>query len=457
MSRLFNFRNLIIFIALAVSTLIFGNNIIKYPVKGGFDFTRRTLYARILSTEFRFPTYEETSQVYDAPLFYFTTGLITNAFQKLANFDYVKAVGSIRFISASLGLAAFFLWYKIFLFLYPKKKIGGLFFLVNLISIPVFYRVGSMYVSELYTVFFSTLCLHYFLTKFLKAPNGKNSFVLGLLLSTGLLIRITFLSLILAVVIGITIYYFLNRNLLKAVKSLTIISIVLLLLTGWFYLGRHSGKLTDFGTYADSFEEGRGMPLFKKQRLGFYFDIPLKLMMHYPIRPYLSRPAYFLPIYYSDFWGDYWNYFPQTRFGDEEFQTAKSNRYSYSEVRRTYLAWQSRVNFLPTLLMIISFIFILIKRILALLKREIKVKNVTEFVMAIFVIATWGSFTIVASKFPGEGDWIKAPYALYVAPVYVYFTAVFLFNYLNKYKWIFYPTISILALSMINNLIFSYF
>jgi hypothetical protein len=326
-----------------------------------------------------------------------------------------------------------------------------------LVSIPVFYRVGSMYVSELYTVFFSSLCLYFLLTKYLKLPTVKNSLILGLLLSTGLLIRISFFSLTLAIVIGVFIYLSLKNNVLTAIKSLSIISIIILLITGWFYVGRHSGKLTSFGTFADGYKQSSEVPLFKKQRSGFYFDIPFTLMMNNPVRPYLSRPAYFLPIYYSDFWGDYWNYFPQTRFGQDEFKTARSNRYSFSDARRKYLAWQSQINLLPTLLMLASFVYTLITRCLAIIKRRINIANITEFVMAIFVIITWGSLTIVASKYPGEGDIIKAPYSLYIVPIYAYSTVVFLFEFLKKYKWLFYPAILVLVLSMANNLIFSYF
>jgi len=457
MNKILNYKNLILFLILTLSAFIFSHNILFYPVKGGLDYARRTLYTKIISQEFRFPTYEETSQVYDAPLFYLSTGLAVRLISYMTSFEFSEAIGSMRFFLAFLGIISFFLWYKIFTDFYPKKKNAPIMFLLLLSSMPVFYKVGAMYVSELLTVFISTVSLYFFINQFLKKSTYKNAVILSILISIGLLTRISFFSLAFALFVGIIVLFFSKKKGLAVIKFLSIIASIILIMTGWFYLGRQAGKLTDFGTYAEIYKQDRSISLFKRQRLGFYFDIPFKLMMYYPIRPHLSRPAYFLPIYYSDFWGDYWNYFPQTRFGKDESQSARASRYSYSDTRRKYLAWQNRVNFVPTILMVVSFLYILITRTKYIIKKKINSRILTEFIFTLFVIFTWGSLTIVASKFPGEGDWIKASYSLYIVPLYAYFTAVFLFSYLKKIKIIFWPILIILLFSIGNNLIFSWF
>jgi len=73
------------------------------------------------------------------------------------------------------------------------------------------------------------------------------------------------------------------------------------------------------------------------------------------------------------------------------------------------------------------------------------------------VIFTWLSLIVLLTKYPGQGDLIKSTYTLYIVPIYAYATVVFLFDYLAKFKVIFWPTLAILAVAVINNFIFSWF
>lgn len=448
-------KKIILGLVLTLTALIFFHNIVLYPVKGGFDYVRRTTYTRIISQELRFPTYEETSEVYDAPAFYFLSGLMARLIAAISHSEFLDALANVRFLTAILGLMSFYLWYKIFNHLYPKNKFGSVFFILFLASVPVFYRVSAMIVSELLTCFNTALTFYYFICCFLTKPSYKNSIILSLLISFGLLTRISFFTIALAIFIGILIWFGNKKQWRLAVNHLSVMALIILILTGWFYLGRHQGKLLNFGTVKELYDK---TPNHEPIRLDFYYDVPFKLMMNYPIRPYLSYPSYFLPIYYSDFWGDYWNYFPQTRFGPNEFQAAKANRQAYSDARRQYLSWQVKVNLIPTLLMVAAFLYILFTRAVAIIKNKANVREIVEFIFSITVVFIWGSMVAILTKYPGgEGDWIKAPYTLLIIPIYIYLTSVFLFSILRKIKIIFWPALLILLAAAINNFIFSWF
>ena len=79
------------------------------------------------------------------------------------------------------------------------------------------------------------------------------------------------------------------------------------LLSGWFYIN----LLFDYGSLT-AFNQKRTNFSFSNQELNFYFPFndEAKLMFTKPIRPYFSNQ--FLPILYSDLWGDYWGYFSFT-------------------------------------------------------------------------------------------------------------------------------------------------
>jgi len=452
---MFMLKNKIVWLILLLAGVILVHNILTYPPKGGFDYVRRTTYSRIISQEFRFPTYEETSEVYDAPAFYFLSGLMARGIAAISHSEFLDALAHVRFLTAILGLVSFYLWYKIFNHLYPKNKFGSVFFILFLASVPVFYRVGAMIVSELLTCFNTALTFYYFICHFLTKPSYKKSVILSLLISFGLLTRISFFAIALAIFIGILIWFGAKKKWWLAVKLLSVIALIILILTGWFYLGRHQGKLLNFGIVKELYDQ---VPDHEPIRLDFYYDIPFKLMINYPIRPYLSYPSYLLPIYYSDFWGDYWNYFPQRRFGPDEFQTAKVKRQVYSEARRKYLAWQVQVNLIPTLIMIAGFSYFFFTRLRSLIKRKADVKTISEFILALAVIFIWGSLVAIVTKYPGgEGDWIKAPYSLLIVPIYIYSTSVFLFTWLKKYPIVYWSTLVILLFSIMNNFIFSWF
>ncbi|MFC1626961.1 ArnT family glycosyltransferase [Patescibacteria group bacterium] len=443
-------KSWLVFLILGLSLLIFLNNALAYPVDAGYDYWRRALYTKIISQEFRLPSYEETSEAYDAPLFYFVSGLTTRVIKAISQINFHESLGLFRFISAILAVVSFWLWTKMFSLLNPKNRYGPMLFLFVLASMPVFYKVGAMYLSEMLILFLTTITFYFFITSWLKSPGLKNTLGLAGLISMGLLTRISFLAVLVAILIGIIIWYWGKKKITLALKPIVTIILIASLTSGWFYFSRYRGNWFNIGYDKNTFtkDERRG--------LDFYFHLPIKVMLTYPFRPVLSEPSYLWPIYYADFWGDYWNYFPQRRFGEAEFNLARANRQIFSPARKKYLAWQSRVNLVPTLLMVGAFLSLLISRVCLILKRKVSLKIMTEFVFLMPVLFTWISMLILATKYPGQGDVIKASYTAFIAPVYAYSTVFGLFL-LKKIKIVFRLLIIILIFSSVNNFIFSWF
>lgn len=446
---------LLIFI---ISFFILAHNVLFYPYSNGYDATAHIGYSQIISKEFRIPLYKETRESIHPPFFYFISGAAIRVYSWIFGSSFIQAINVWRFISVLLTIISFWLWYQIYLLINPKQKKGAVFFVLFLASLPPIYKAVAMFTPESFNLFLATIIIWFYIKYFLKKPDYKKIIILSLLVSLALLTKISFFSLAMAVAIGILLAVFLNKQKYqKAVIFLSLYFLIIFFSTGWFYYGRHEGKLLQFGEWGLGQEKkNKDVPIYKRQRLAFYYDVPFKLMMTYPVRPHLSFPTYLIPIYYSDFWGDYWNFFSQRRFAFKE-KERRGERYFFLQERIKYLAWQNQINLLPSCLMVIAFLFFLIKRILELIKGKLDYKNTGELFLFSFVFFAWGGLLMLVSKYTGEGDFIKATYMLLVVPIYVYFVSVFLFSYLRKNKVIFWSVFILLLFTIVNNLIFAYF
>ena len=183
--------------------------------------------------------------------------------------------------------------------------------------------------------------------------------------------------------------------------------------------------------------------------------------MKTPIRPYF--PNRFIPIFYSTFWGDYWNYYRQQRFPlseEEEIKFSEStNKVKISAARLNLLAWQNRINLIPSLILLIGMaagVFHAIKNLR--LGRTLDQQRLGEVFLATFFIVAFLAFFYTNIQFPNtyKGDTIKASYILFAIPALIYFGVKFLISFSQK-KFIFYPAILILVISIIFNLNFAWF
>lgn len=425
------------------------NNAYHYPVTAGYDAKLHLNYAKIISNEWRLPELTETQEGYNPPLFYITSGLLINNYSKISGIDFYSAAKIWQYFSIFLVSISLFLWYKIFNYLFPKNKITSVFFISIIFSLPVFHKTIVMYSIELWFLFTVTLTLWWFILKFQEKPNIKKTIILGLLLVINLLTRMSAITLVLAIFLGIIGLLIIHKiNIKKTFVIISILLIIIILGTGWFYIGRKDKDIYGVG-------EGWELdtPFFERQPLSFYVDIPFKLMMTYPVRQsnYINK---LIPIYYNEFWGDYWNYFPQRRYGITIDQIRK-NRELTNAKRIANLVLQNKINFIPTIMMLLGVAWGFINLIKNNKRNEFWVIN---GVFLILNILTWLGFIAMLTKYPSwKGDSIKPSYMLYNIPIFIYFMVAFIFTYLKKNKLFFLPVIISVLTATICNLYFSWF
>ena len=168
------------------------------------------------------------------------------------------------------------------------------------------------------------------------------------------------------------------------------------LFSGWFYIN----LLFDYGSLT-AFNQTRTNFSFSNQELSFYlpFNNEAKMMFSKPIRPYFSNQ--FLPILYSDLWGDYWGYF--------SFTSRALSEGKNQELIGDYLARVNLISLLPTFMLFYglkqSFKSVKIKN-----KKQIDLLNV-YLIFSVFI--TFFGYLWFTVSFPNDsGDTIKGTYII---------------------------------------------
>jgi len=428
-------KKIILAIVLIGSFVLVVHNASTYPYNAGYDAGLHLKYADIISQDWRIPTFAETRENYNPPLFYLVSGLVGRSFGYQV-WQYVNVL---------LALVSLWLWYLVFGKLHPKDKIIPLVSVALVFSWPVFHKTIVMFSLETFFMFTTALGFWYFVTHFQGKTSLKKAIVLALIVVINLLTRMPGIILALTItagMIGLGIKSKIAWG--KISKFLAVFWLLLIVFTSWFYLGRNSEEVYGVGEGGEV-----DKPFFQRQPLSFYFDIPFKFMMTYPMRQNLPLNK-MIPIYYSEFWGDFWNYYPQPRFG-LSISEVRKNRELSNEPRIKSLVLQNQVNLLPTLLMVAGFVYLLLKN---LNKKFV----LPEAMMVAFAILTWLGFLSLLTKYPSwKSDSVKASYMLYALPIFGYATSLLVFQFLKKYRLLFIPSVVMLVLAAIVNLTWSWF
>ena len=134
-------------------------------------------------------------------------------------------------------------------------------------------------------------------------------------------------------------YFFIKKeHKFKYFKFLTYTFFIGFLISSWFYINLY----IEYGSFTKFNQEPIPFSL-KNQPLSFYLPIGNEVSMVFtkPIRPYFQNQ--FLPILYSDLWGDYWGYFT---FTSRNLEIGRNQL-----IIGDYLARVNMVSLIPTLLL----------------------------------------------------------------------------------------------------------
>jgi len=335
-----------------------------------------------------------------------------------------------------LFLLTLIIYMKIMNLLFAKTNTMNLSILAVLGIFSTNYKAISMIRGEVYILFLNALLIYRFLLlskklfKYSKKDILIFGFIIGLLALSRQWAFLLFPSYFL-------LFFFLEKNIKKNyIKFLFFTFFIGFLLSGWFYIN----LLFDYGSLT-AFNQTRTNFSFSNQELNFYlpFNNEAKLMFSKPIRPYFSNQ--FLPILYSDLWGDYWGYF--------SFTSRSLSEGKNQELIGDYLARVNLISLLPTFMLFYglkkSFNSLKIKN-----KKQIDLLNV-YLVFSVF-ISFFGYLWFTVS-FPNDsGDTIKGAYIIQLFHLMGLCLSLYFENLkkqnLNKY----YALISLFFFIFIHNL-----
>ena len=428
-------KKILVTIGLLAGLILVFHNAGAYPYNAGYDSGLHLKYAEIVSREWRIPTFAETRENYNPPLFYLISGLIGKNF----SFKFWQ------YLNVTLALFSLWLWYRVFVKLQPKNKMIPVAAIILVFSWPVFHKTIVMFSLEAFFMLTTALDLWLFINRCQININFKKLLTLSILVTANLMSRMPGLITVVVISAGIIALWLSQKLTFKQVgRYLTVFWLVIGLGSGWFYLGRSRQEVFGVGEGGESEK-----PFFQRQPIAFYVDVPFTLMMTYPMRQNLPLNK-MIPIFYNEFWGDFWNYYPQPRFGLALAEVRKNRELSNPQ-RIKSLVLQNQINLLPTLLMISGFIYLLLKN---MTKKFILV----EAMMGLFAVLTWLGFLALLTKYPSwKSDSVKASYMLFVLPIYGFATSLFVFQFLKKYRPLFILSVVILILAAIVNFSWSWY
>ncbi|AKM79441.1 MAG: hypothetical protein UX85_C0006G0035 [Candidatus Beckwithbacteria bacterium GW2011_GWB1_47_15] len=435
---------------LGLFAFLFLHNAWLYSPFGGYDKSLHMAYAKILTFEHRIPTYEETPESYNPPTFYFMSGKLAQVFTPVFRDDFFEALKSWQILMALLVPLAGWFWFDIFKRL-NKDKYSGWLFLIWLLSLPVLNKMVPMYNLEIPQFIFTSFLVWFFTKQVLPKPTLGKIVVLGVF--SGMILSLRLMSVTLIVSLGLALIFtdLVKRADPKLIAAhFLIFALITLLLGGQYYF-----FYRDEGALGDKVERRTYLPLWQRQPSTFYTGVFPRLLFTRPVRPYF--PNSFIPIFYSDFWGDYWNYYPQRRFGFTIDDLRKSRLFITPE-RISRLAWQNRVNLIPTIIIILGVLRAITYTIKSIIDKKLTHKNLAEVFLTLLFVITFVAFGYINLKFANtyKGDTIKASYILYAIPVLIYFATQFVTS-LKKHKLIYFSVMTLILTSIIFNLEFNFF
>ncbi len=417
----FNTGLLLVFILINGIVLV---NASLHDPRIGYDSTEHLRYIKALS-EWRLVRPGDSFEFFSPPLPYLLPALLVSI-TGMKLFWAAKMAQLFNFL-LSVGTT----WYliKICQLINPRPifKIGTLVFLGIL---PVYYKTFAFVRGEPFVVFFALVMVYYFLKISVKEQfNLANGAVLGTMMGLSALSRQWGFFLFPSIFLFLIFKWLIQPKLRKPIFSILLLcSGLIILITGWFYLSLYQryGSITAFN------RDSRPQFSFDNQPRSFYRGMSQEILFDNPIRP--AFPNQFVPMFYSEIWGDYWGYF--SIYGLDTRIPKFLNAYEVNKALvagiqpgwlktniDTFGAYLGRVNLVsifPSLLMGLAVAHALVVIFLPRNKSPISraQKELFSFLLlTILIVCTGYAWFLIMYPSLKTGDTIKAAYLLHVFPL----------------------------------------
>ena len=290
------------------------------------------------------PSSNLTYEFFSPPFPYLFPAFVNEICKSYFSFENIyetcqKIYGFINIIFQSfMYLVLLYLYMKIVkLFNGTDKKI----YLSVLLVLGLFtanYRSIGMIRAETYILLLNSFLLFRFLLLIKKSFAYDKSDIFYFGFTVGLLALSRQWAFLLFPAYFLLYFFIKKEHKLRYFKFLTYTFLIGFLISSWFYINLY----IEYGSFTKFNQEPIPFSL-KNQPLSFYLPIGNEASMVFtkPIRPYFQNQ--FLPILYSDLWGDYWGYFT---FTSRNLEIGRNQL-----VIGDYLARVNIVSLIPTLLL----------------------------------------------------------------------------------------------------------
>jgi len=414
-------NNKVVFLLLIVINGIVLVNAILHDPAIGYDTLDYFKYIEILSTG-RFPTPTETREFFSPPLpFIFPSLLMT-----LFHVDVLAAAKLAQLANVLLSIGVTVILLKVCKIIQRNSSSLQIASLAFLGILPVYYKSMAFIRSEPYSIFLALLSVKILLDILIQEQRSfAKALTLGICIGLLLLTRQWVFFLLPAMIITVVIDALKHSERIPDYLKMSVVSfIVILILSSWFYihLFMSAGSPVAFNrAAADQFN-------FSNQPRSFYLGKGSGKLFKDPVRE--SFPRQFIPIFYSETWGDYWCYFAVFGWDSREstylagdllssyVSTAPEWLTTNRPAMGAYLGRVNLVSILPTLLAFLGFCSGFIAFFYMLLQKRPSTENVSYSFFMLLILSSMLGYLWFHLKYPvpGEGDTIKATYMLQIFP-----------------------------------------
>ena len=410
----------VVFLLIVINGIVLVNAILHDPTIG-YDTLDYFKYIEILSTG-RFPTPAETREFFSPPLPF----IIPSLFMSLFKVDILVAAKFAQLINVLLSIGVTVTLIKICKIIQRNPKYLQIASLAFLGILPVYYKSMAFIRGEPYSIFLAVLSAKILLEILIQEQRSlAKALALGICIGLLLLTRQWVFFLLPAMIITVVIDAWKHSCRIADYLKMSIVSlVVILILSSWFYFQLFISAGSPVAFNRESAEQFN----FSNQPRSFYLGRGSGRLFNDPVRD--SFPRQFVPIFYSEIWGDYWCYF--SIFGWDARESAyiagdlltsyiskapewlTTNRSSMG----VYLGRVNLVSILPTLLAVFGFCSGLIAFCYTLLQKRPSTENISySFFMLLILSSILGYLWFhLQYPVPGEGDTIKATYMLQIFP-----------------------------------------
>lgn len=382
-------------------------NTIAHPSHLNYDGEAHIQYMEALSfIPPRLPTPEDTPGYYYPPLAYvFPSAIhkVCGLSQRLVGLPDISClrvgakVGQLQNILLSVALSIYLV--RLAGLVRPGSTSFRVMSLFLLGMLPVFHRTFAYLRGEPFLAFLAVFVAHRLLLIYQTRDFGpRNTLALGLGLALAILARQWGFFLFPAMGLWVLILlYRQHRQAFPLLKVFVAAVVIAALLGGWPYVLLR----VQYGAF-DTFRHEPSRLAVSNQPPEFYFGLGDGQLFADPTRPNFANQ--FIPTFYSDTWGDHWEYF--------------LIRHDLLDTQIPYLARVNVVSLYPTLIFFGGVVLGCVYAVRAFARHEdIPHHLMLSLILLIVIVSMLGFFWFLVT-YPrlGKGSNIKATYILQVFP-----------------------------------------